>query len=343
MSTKDSYKRAWSSLRKFCFETSNPAPSSWPTQLTKAEAALLLAVFVSWGIEDKSWMVGTIKSYLSGIKHKFQSLGFQLSSIDLVDVYRALSGFQRDENLRIGDNAIAKQGPVSRGQLPYPIDALAVGWKLSVRDAQYSLVFDATMIGFWFLLTASEYLPSVGSSRRSSSRLADTQVKDTSSIVCGAVRFYLQARQVHVPALADSVGLVIRNSKGKKGKHCNIRFPALKERALCPVRILARRVKDKGIWDPVFPGLTRAGLVNFLNICLGKMVPPSVGGSYNVHSLRRGGTTALSAAGLPRNLLNAHGRWGEEIHHLYACFPGSVLGNAAHSVCMQIKACASKY
>jgi len=53
-------------------------------------------------------------------------------------------------------------------------------------------MIDATMIGFWFLLRASEYLPAVGSSQRASSRLADSQVNDTSSIVCGAVQFYLE-------------------------------------------------------------------------------------------------------------------------------------------------------
>jgi len=48
-----------------------------------------------------------------------------------VDIYRALTGFQGDENLRIGDDVIAKQSPMSRGQLPYPIDAFAVGCNVS--------------------------------------------------------------------------------------------------------------------------------------------------------------------------------------------------------------------
>jgi len=198
---------------------------------------------------------------------------------------------------------------------------IAVGLKLFVRDDQYSLMIDATMLGFWFLLRASEYLPSVGPSRRSSSRLADSQVKDISGIVCGAVRFLPWSSTNSRPSFGRFFWSHIRNSKGKKGKHCYIRFPALKERALFPVRILTRRMKDKGIWDPVFPGLTRAGLVNFLNICLGKMVPPSVGGSYNVHSLRRGGTTTLSSTGLPKHLLNADGRWGKKFFSLLCMFP----------------------
>ena len=252
---------------------------------------------------------------------------------DLSEVYRVLKGFERTENLRFGNEVASGVRSSKRGKAPFPIGAMAVAWRRAHQSLGDAQAYEAAIIGFWFLLRASEFLPPSSSSSRSTRDLPDS----SSSLTVGCVKFYRAGAEVITSRRADAVGVVVRNSKAKRGRHCEIRFPALQDKSLCPLSILARRVEGKSISDLVFPDVTRSRLVAFLNSCVAGMNPRPINSSFNIHSLRKGGASAFSLVGLPETYINAHGRWGERVVDLYACFPGSVLGKAAEAICRLIK------
>ena len=101
---------------------------------------------------------------------------------------------------------------------------------------------------------------------------------------------------------------------------------------LCPVHALANYMVRRGNGPGPFfifqngAFLTRGRIVDLLHRALPDVL------NINTHSFRRGGATALAAAGMPAHIIMIMGRWKSDAFAKYIEIPDDYIANAHHSM-----------
>ena len=144
---------------------------------------------------------------------------------------------------------------------------------------------------------------------------------------------YMDARLRHAHVLVAAGSLSITVLYSKTSLAPQIVTVSARTDALCPVRafiayraFLAREALPVADNDPVFVvryagnragPMTQQQFITQLKAYMTAAFPHRDMTRYAGHSFRRGGATALLLAGVPADIVQAHGRWSSEAFRLY--------------------------
>ena len=243
----------------------------------------------------------SIKVYLSGVQFWAKLHGCPVLVADmprLQYVLRGIRRFQGDKFKR------APRPPVTWALLQRVCAFVACSEAPFNRD----MLLSAVLLAFFGLLRVSEY------TAPSASRFDPS--------VC------LSVRDVTI-SWARGVALIyIKQSKTDPFRvGVTVRVGVIQHR-LCPVvaliRFLARRGSRPGPLFLFLDGrfLTRAHVRDLLKRSL-PLLP-----NVNTHSFRRGGASALAAAGAPAHVIQVLGRWRSNAFSVYLDFPDNFMSSA---------------
>jgi hypothetical protein len=266
----------------------------------------LMLDFVLHCTVDRKWAPSTLKLRLAAIRHKHLSAGLGDPFEKLPRVYMALDGYKK----RYGKDS--RRRPVTIRMLKWIRERID-----PVESADDAAAWLALLLGFFFLLRASEYVK------------GDRSTKDTGKGLRGCD---LVARCKGEPAEtfrgADEVVLKIRGSKTDQYNQGEIRnhFRTTDPR-LCVIQALAdyeshqaSRMRGPGaqghllVWGSGGPVQRSELQVLLERAAVAQGVDPRYIGS---HSLRFGGASALWAAFRDSALVRRWGRWASDAFHGY--------------------------
>ena len=243
----------------------------------------------------------SIKVYLSGVQYwaKLHNCPVLISDmLRLQYVLRGVRRFQGDKFSR------APRPPVTWGLLQRICAFISCSESPFDRD----MLIAAVLLAFFGLLRVSEY---TSPSPRQFDPSVCLSVNDVS--ICWPRRVAL---------------IVIKQSKTDPFRSgATVRVGVIQHR-LCPVVALVRYLVRRGSRPgPLFlfqdgQFLTRASILRLLQRSLPNV--PHV----NTHSFRRGGASALAAAGTPAHVIQVLGRWRSDAFSVYLDFPDSFLSAA---------------
>ena len=325
--THSAYNNAWSQFNSFLVMVGLPriSTTSWEGNLDKA-----MTNFIAHSHRRLGWKLSTIKSKLAGVKHHLKSIGFQ-QPLYIPGTIELLRGLERHEN-RLRSNAVAMGVDPTMGRTskpPVPAMAIAVGCQHADKknDPLITELATAQLTAFWLLLRKSEVCPE-------SSREGEIKY-----ITPACVRFLHLGAELDDWRSASSVSVYIPNGKSKRNEGVVVTMPTGLTAKLDLVTRLGKYLEEMKKMDsflpsqPLFPNITSKKLVKFMRKCISTFVQDREKVKrYTLHSLRHGGATALSEAGLSPEALKAHGRWSSDAYLRYVQSSMGQLYEAAERV-----------
>ena len=288
--TRKTYVSAWKVYCVFCQKTGiNIFPIT----------EYYLQMFVSSVAMRLSF--ATIKTYLCGVRHYSLMVGRDIDLKNMEGLKVVMRGIKRQQGK---DRKRAKRQPIKIEHLLRISNRLR--GTLNIED--YYMIMAALTLGFFGLLRSAEFT-------------ADTKSKFDRSTT-------LTRRDISFNEDSTCMSVNIKVSKTDPFREGTvIKLPKL-HNILCPVRAMVRYLKYAATNGPLFQFkngafLTRQHIANIFEQLLGGEV------NLNTHSLRIGGATLLSKAGVPEHIIQKIGRWSSDCYkryvrltpqHIYAAF-----------------------
>ena len=252
---------------------------------------------------------GTIKQRLFAIKAGHLVAGYEDPMLHRTRIWAALSGYKRWQP------ATKRKYPVLPSMLLWMHQHLATSESYSRADRL--IIWAALMVGFFFLLRASEYLVTLGRSWGSTRTLRGCDVEGRS-----------ENKQVNNLHHAEEIVIYLKGSKTDQLNQGTVRNEFKSgHRTLCVVTALAeyqnlRPERFRGGEEqlPLFRledgrPLQRGdiqGLIQLAAVADGQSTT-----CYGSHSLRIGGATAIYQTTKDLETVKRYGRWNSDAFHGY--------------------------
>ena len=296
-STAVSYQAQWKWWSLFC-QRRGTDPVRFITQYNRAEEQLVIDYLVHCA-SNETKAPGTIKLRLSAIRSMHLTLGYPDPLAHMPRVPLALAGLRR----RFGTKE--RRMPVTPDMLKWLGNHLSFG-----RTEEASLLWAALVLGFFFLLRASEYLDVGYQDPRRGLRGSDITLK-------------LNGKALGLDRIseADEVTLLVRGSKTDIYNRGQVRNHFCTEHEVCAVKALIQlylhfpeaeellfRTRD----DKPVPRAAIQALIE--RAAKGLNLPE---GDLGTHSLRFGGASALWAQYQDTSLVKRWGRWASDSFQTY--------------------------
>ncbi|CAL1131402.1 unnamed protein product [Cladocopium goreaui] len=250
--------------------------------------------------------IGGVRQRLSAIRYAHVAAGYPDPLVGRPRLWAAVAGLQRWEG------APKRKLPVTPNMLRWLVQHLKSSG-LSVVDQ--TMIKGALLTGWFFMMRASELLPSINGEDPMNRALRPADVA------------FFSHGQPTIGAKADEVVVQIRSSKTDQYGRGQTRSHHRSGGDLCPVEALAAlQVLQPHRWRspedeaPLFryedgTGLDREGITHFIKIAaLAAGFPGELAGS---HSLRKGGATAFFASTGDLERLKRYGGWSSDAVHAY--------------------------
>lgn len=241
----------------------------------------------------------SIKVYLAGIQYTSRMQGFSITINAMHRLFYTLRGIRR---LQGNSFTRPRRIPITLTLLVQ----LHSGFQHRFQYHDYLMLKAATLIAFYGLLRASEYLSS------------HTHIYDPTTT--------LLLQDITFSRNRSSVSIFIKQSKTDPFRQgCKIKIYANNGR-LCPVTTLHWYYLQCHHTGPLFTFLdgsylTRATLSSILQQCL-----PNI--NLNTHSFRIGGASTAHAAGISETTIQTLGRWASDAYRLYIQCPDKTIQQA---------------
>ena len=303
-STQLTYSSQWAWWDTFCRSRAINPYRKVEAENFDAEESLFLD-YILHSTATHKWAPGTIKLRLAAIRARHLAYGYKDPLCDMTRVYMAVGGYKK----RYGTNTRRK-----------PVTVSMLKWIRSRLDPRKcpndAAAWAAILVGFFFLLRASEYVKSDGSKVDNGRGLRG----------CDLV-FRTLGQVVKLAAHADEMGLTVRGSKTDKFNLGEVRNHfRVEEKTLCVITAM-------GDYQYHFPDrfgpLCSQPLFTWDNGKFIQRVEIQVileraasacgvdPGSMGSHSLRFGGASALWAAFRDTGLVQRWGRWSSDAFQGY--------------------------
>ena len=288
--TRKTYVSGWKVYCLFCQQTGiNVFPIT----------EYYLQMFVSSAAMRLSY--ATMKTYLCGVRHYCLMAGMDIDLKNMEGLKVVMRGIKRQQGR---DRIRAKRQPIEIEHL------LRISNRLrgTLNMDDFYMIMAALTLGFFGLLRSAEFT-------------ADTKSKLDRSIT-------LTRRDISFNVDCTCMSVNIKVSKTDPFREGTvITLPKLNN-ILCPVRAMVRYLKHAAMNGPLFQFrngvfLTRQHIAYIFKQFLDREV------NLNTHSLRIGGATQLSKAGVPEHIIQKIGRWSSDCYtkyvrltpqHIYAAY-----------------------
>ena len=249
----------------------------------------------------------TIKGYLSAIKYVADIQGCTFTFDSYTQLYRLLRGIKRAQG-----NSFKK--PPRQPIFPSLLQALGTKlWLSSIRYEDKVMLWAAMLTAFFGFLRVSEY----------TSNLVKSFDPDTT----------LCFRDVTLDAPSNTITIKIKASKTDPF-HKGVSITLCRNYStLCPVEALSSFLHSHPTRaGPLFTWhdgrfLTRKHVNSILN-----RIKPEGMTDMSSHSFRIGAASTAAAAGFPRWLIQALGRWSSNCYKDYIRIPNNTLSNVSFSL-----------
>ena len=303
-STAVSYQAQWKWWSLFC-QRRGTDPVRFITQYNRAEEQLVIDYLVHCA-SNEAKAPGTIKLRLSAIRSMHLTLGYPDPLAHMPRIPLALAGLRR----RFGTKE--RRMPVTPDMLKWLGNHLSFG-----KSEEASLLWAALVLGFFFLLRASEYLDVGYQDPRRGLRGSDITLK-------------LNGKALGLDRIseADEVTLLVRGSKTDIYNRGQVRNHFRTEHEVCAVKALiqlylhfpqryqggaeAEELLFRTREDKPVPRAAIQALIE--RAAKGLNLPE---GDLGTHSLRFGGASALWAQYQDTSLVKRWGRWASDSFQTY--------------------------
>eukprot|EP00913_Durusdinium_trenchii_P026135 g24517.t1 len=251
---------------------------------------------------------GTVKQRLFAIKMGHLVAGHDDPTLNRVRIWAALNGFKRWQP------ETKRKYPVLPGMLVWIRRHLSSCDTLSKGDQV--ILWAAIMVGFFFLLRASEFLVTVGRSWGSTRTLKGSDIE--------ARKDNMQVTNFHQ---AEEVVIYLKGSKTDQYNQGTVRNQFKSGNELCVVSALAdyQNIKPERFAgaeenQPLFrfedgKPLQRGDIQNLIQ--LAAVADGQSTTRYGSHSLRIGGATAMYQTTKDLDVVKRFGRWNSDAFHGY--------------------------
>ena len=294
-STQDKYAKYFKTYTEFCQKTNLiPVP-------TCQQTLILFATYLAPTMSHKN-----ISQHLAGVKYHTHVSGYDLDVNSYPRLYRLLRGIRRSQGARYNKPARIPITPPLLSTLGRNL------WNSSTIFHDKVMLWAAMLTAFYGFLRISEYTSSHVRSYDPSSTLCYEDVKMISH---STIQIQIKASKTDPFRLGVNIQLHRNNS------------------TLCPVQaltlLLAHHPYKQG---PLFTWrdgryLTRSSFSSVLD----RIKPQNIS-NMSTHSFRIGATTTAAAAGHPRWLIQALGRWTSNCYKDYIRIPQKTLTEVSASL-----------
>jgi hypothetical protein len=286
----NTYRSGVNHYIKFCqFHNLNPLPLVEPILEN-------FCVYLSSKVGYKS-----IKVYLCGVQHYSKMFCYRERICDMVRLEYVLLGIRRSQGT-------AHLRPTRPPVTFHLLQIICRYISHTENQHDYHMLTSATLLAFFGLLRVSEYT------------CPSTSMFDPS--------VHLSPQDIAFHSERQMASVFIKSSKTDPFRQGVIVRLAVLNHPLCPVKALFRYIAIRGTEQgPLFiyssgAFLTRIHLADLL--CRSLPFVPNV----NTHSFRRGGASALAAAGTPEHVIQILGRWKSRAYTEYLQFSDTFISQA---------------
>ena len=297
-STKQQYDRNFHVYRRFC--------NKYRLQLFPLvqESLILFATHMAHKISHQN-----ISSKLSAVKYFSQLHGYDTDFSTFHRLYRLIRGIKRTQANKFSK---PKRLPITPPLLHIFRSKL---WTFPMLYVDKLMIWAAMLTAFFGFLRISEYTSSHVKSYDPVSTLCHSDI----TVHRSAIDVFLKASK-NDPFKTGATIRLMRNFS-----------------MLCPVEAMLAYLSSTHIKrGPLFTFqdgrfLTRRTFTNILN----QVKPPSIT-NISTHSFRIGAATTAAAAGHPRWLIQAMGRWSSDCYKVYLRIPDSTRSSVSSSMASTI-------